>query len=115
MNAHSQDDRTRKSRSIKVKKKTIGEADTKNLKIHSKEENGDRWSVYVDGSSTQESGGAGILLFGLGKEEFKYFIRSKFLVTNNVAKYETLLSGLSLAKKIQARKIILFTDSQFIA
>ena len=51
----------------------------------------------------------------LRKEDFKYSIRFKFPVTNNVAKYEALLSGLRLAKKIWAEKIILFTDSQLIA
>ena len=51
----------------------------------------------------------------LGKEEFKYFIRFKFLVTNNVTEYEVLLSGLRLAKKIRASKVIVFIDSQLIA
>ena len=32
-----------------------------------------------------------------------------------MAKYEAFLSGMRLAKKIRARKIILFTDSKFIA
>ena len=53
-------------------------------------------------------------MVGLGNEEFKYFIRFRFLVTNNMVEYEALLSGLKLAKKIQARKIVLFVDSQLI-
>ena len=50
-----------------------------------------------------------------GKKEFKYSIRFRFLITNNVVEYEALLSGLRLAKKIHARKIVLFTDSKLIA
>ena len=55
------------------------------------------------------------MLIELGKEEFKYSIRFKFLVTNNVTEYEVLLSGLRLAKKIRASKVIVFIDSQLIA
>ena len=62
-----------------------------------------------------KGGGIGILMVRPEKEEFKYSIRFRFPITNNVAEYEALLSGLRLAKKIQARKVLLFTDSQLIA
>lgn len=69
----------------------------------------------MDGSSALNGGEVGILLIELGKEKFKYSIRFKFLVTNNMAQYEALLSRLRLAKKIWAGKVILFTDFQLIA
>ena len=50
------------------------------------------WSVYVDGSSAPESAGAGILLVGPDKKEFKYSIKFTFPVTNNAAEYEALLA-----------------------
>ena len=59
------------------------------------------WSVYVDGSSAQEGAGAGILLVGPDKEEFKYSIKFTFPITNNAAEYEALLTGLRLARKIR--------------
>ena len=54
----------------------------------------------MDGSSAQE--------------EFKYSIKFKFLITNNVAEFETLLSRSRLAKKIRANKITIHTDLQLI-
>ena len=69
------------------------------------------WSVYVDGSSAPESAGAGILLIGTDKEEFKYSIKFTFPITNNAAKYEVLLAGLQLAKRIRADRIRVFVDS----
>ena len=75
----------------------------------------DHWLVYMDGSSAQEGNGARILLIDPKKEEFKYFIRFKFSVTNNVTEYEALLLRLKLAKKIQAGKITIYIDSQLVA
>ena len=72
------------------------------------------WSVYVNGSSSPESAGAGILLVGLDKEEFKYSIKFTFPITNNTAEYEALLAGLQLAKRIRAEKVRIFVDSQLV-
>ena len=72
------------------------------------------WSVYVDGSSSPESAGAGILLVGLDKEEFKYSIKFTFPITNNAAEYEALLAWLQLAKRIHAEKVRVFADSQLV-
>ena len=63
----------------------------------------------MDGSLIQEAGEVGILLVRPIKEESKYSFR--FLITNNVAEYEALLSSLRLAKKIQTGKIVLFPNS----
>ena len=82
---------------------------------YTQEKKRDRWLVYVNGSLAQEGGGVGIFLIGLGKKEFKYSIKFKFLITNNMAEYEALLSGLRLVKKIWAERVTLFTDSQLIA
>ena len=74
----------------------------------------DVWSVYVDGSSAPESIGTGILLVGPDKEEFKYSIKFTFPITNNAAKYEVLLAGLQLAKRIRAERVRDFADSQLV-
>ena len=71
-------------------------------------------SVYVDGSSASDGVGAGILLVGLDKEEFKYSIKFTFPITNNVAEYEALLAGLQLARKIRADRLKVFIDSQLV-
>ena len=72
------------------------------------------WSVYVDGSSAPEGAGAGILLVGPEKEEFKYSIKFTFPITKNPAEYEALLAGLQLAKRIRADKLKVFADSQLV-
>ena len=72
----------------------------------------DIWSVYVDGSSVQED--AGILLIVPDKEEFKCSIKFTFPNTNNAAKYEALLAGLRLAKRIRAHRVKVFADSLLV-
>ena len=74
----------------------------------------DSWSVYVDGSSAQEEAGAGILLIGPDKEEFKYFIKFTFPITNIVAEYEALLASLRIARKIWVGKLKVYADSQLV-
>ena len=89
------------------KGKVVERNATVDLEVHLGGENRDQWLVYVDESLVQEGGDARILLVGPKKEEFKYSIRFRFPVTNNVEEYEALFSGLRLAKKIHAGKIIL--------
>ena len=54
------------------------------------------------------------MLIGPDKEEFKYFIKFTFPITNNAAEYEALLAGLQLAKRIRAEKVRVFVDSQLV-
>ena len=49
------------------------------------------------------------------KEKFKYSIKFRFPITNNVAKYEALMLGLRLAKKIWVGKIVVYKNSQLVA
>ena len=41
----------------------------------------------------------------------KYAIRLQFPATNNEAEYEALLTGLSLAKMLEAKTLIILADS----
>ena len=70
--------------------------------------------MYIDGSLAQESAETKILLIGPGKEEFKYFIKFTFSITNNAVEYETLLAGLWLTRRIWAKKVKVFVDSQLV-
>ena len=72
------------------------------------------WSVYVDELSAQEGVGAGILLVGPNKEEFKCSIKFTFPITNNATKFKALLAGLRLAKRIRVDKVMVFADSQLV-
>ena len=72
------------------------------------------WTVQTEGSTTKKVGGAGVVLISLEKEVLKYAVRLQFSATNNEAEYEALLIGLSLAKVLGAKNLIVQTDSQLI-
>ena len=54
------------------------------------------------------------MLISLEKETLKYADRLQFSATNNEAEYEALLTGLSLAKALGAKSLIVQADSQLI-
>ena len=53
------------------------------------------WMVYVDGAANHKGSGVGLVLIFLEKITIEKSLRLGFLVTNNEAKYETLLVGMS--------------------
>ncbi|KAL5571033.1 hypothetical protein UlMin_020630 [Ulmus minor] len=65
-----------------------------------------QWKLYVDGSSTETSSGAGIILVSPDGVKLSCAIRFKFKATNNQAEYEALLSGLRSAKEFDTVTII---------
>ena len=69
------------------------------------------WTVQTDGSATQKVGGAEVVLISSEGEILKYAVRLQFSATNNEAKYEVLLTGLSLAKALRAKNLIVQADS----
>ena len=60
--------------------------------------------VQTDGSATKKVEGTGVVLISPEKETLKYAVRLQFPTTNNKAEYEALLTGLSLAKALRAKK-----------
>ena len=69
------------------------------------------WMVQTDGSATKKVEGTGVVLISLEKETLKYAVRLQFPTTNNKAEYEALLTGLSLAKALGAKSLIVQADS----
>ena len=72
------------------------------------------WSVHTDGSSTQHSGGAGVVIQTPEGDKIECIIRLDFPTTNNEAEYEALVAGLDLARSAGAENIIIHCDSQVI-
>ena len=64
------------------------------------------WTVQTDESATRKEGGAGVVLIFPEKETLKYAVRLQFTATNNEVEYEALLIGLSLAKALGAKNLI---------
>ena len=58
------------------------------------------WMLAVDGSSTSEGGGAGLMLRSPRGQTWPYALHFEFRVSNNEAEYEALLAGLRLAEQL---------------
>ncbi|XP_056695057.1 uncharacterized protein [Spinacia oleracea] len=72
------------------------------------------WTVFVDGSSTQNGCGAGIICQSHEGDTFEYEMLFNFQASNNEAEYEALLSGIKMCKAAGAEEILGLSDSQLI-
>ncbi|XP_071933287.1 uncharacterized protein [Coffea arabica] len=72
------------------------------------------WTLYVDGASSKEGCGAGLLLISPTGEELPYALRFDFRASNNESEYETLIAGMEMARKLGARSLKVYSDSQLI-
>lgn len=72
------------------------------------------WTLFLDGSSTKLSGGAGIILISPEGFKIQQALKFSFPVTNNVAEYEALIGGVRLAIKLQVKILDIFRDSQLV-
>ena len=72
------------------------------------------WTLYVDGASSKEGCGAGLLFISPTREELPYALRFDFRASNNESEYETLITGMEMARKLGARSIKAYSDSQLI-
>ncbi|XP_074373941.1 uncharacterized protein LOC141714315 [Apium graveolens] len=85
-------------------------------KTHKPEDDQSRlWLLFVDGSSTSNSGGAGVILISPGGFKIQQALKFGFSATNNVAEYEALIAGLKLASDLEAKVIDIFGDSQLVS
>ena len=72
------------------------------------------WSIHMDGSSNQHSGGADVVILTPKGDKIECMIRLDFPTTNNEAEYEALVAGLDLAKAAGTENMIIHCDSQVI-
>ncbi|XP_058726507.1 uncharacterized protein LOC131597862 [Vicia villosa] len=77
--------------------------------------NARRWTLYVDGASSSNGSGAGIILENGEGTLIEVSLSLSFPTSNNQAEYEALLAGLCLANDLEAEDIEVFTDSQLVA
>ncbi|XP_071939223.1 uncharacterized protein [Coffea arabica] len=75
---------------------------------------GEPWVLFVDGVSSKEGSGAGLLLTSPTGEELTYALRFDFLASNNEAECETLLNGLRIAHQMGITAIKVRSDSQLV-
>uniref|UniRef100_A0A2N9EWZ5 Integrase catalytic domain-containing protein n=1 Tax=Fagus sylvatica TaxID=28930 RepID=A0A2N9EWZ5_FAGSY len=77
-------------------------------------EKDEAWTVNIDGSSTKEISGVGVILVSPEKDKFEYALQLRFGATNNEAEYEALLARLKLFKSIGVKSLTLKSDFQLI-
>jgi ribonuclease H / adenosylcobalamin/alpha-ribazole phosphatase len=73
------------------------------------------WVMYFDKSYTLKGAGAGVVLIPPKGDILKYIIQLEFSVTNNIAEYEGLVTGLRLAKELGIQRLLIRGDSQLLA
>jgi ribonuclease HI len=67
--------------------------------------------MYFDGSLKLQGAGAGILFIAPRVEQLKYALQLLFPASNNAAKYEALIHGLSIAVSLNIKKLMVYGDS----
>ena len=98
---------------LDITKQKIGEQE-----INKEKEKGDQcsqiWTLYFDGSKSQEGSGEGcILIDPKGKRHF-LSCRLEFECTNNASKYEALVQGSKKVIYLSAKDLKVFGDSEII-
>jgi ribonuclease HI len=63
------------------------------------------WTMYFDGSLMKMGLGAGLLFISPLRVHMRYAIRLHFPASNNVAKYEALVTGLRIAVELGVRHL----------
>ena len=72
------------------------------------------WKVYVDGTANQRGSGVGLVLVSPEQITIEKSLRLGFSATNNEAKYEVLLEGMSLVQRMEGKVVKMFSDSRLV-
>ncbi|KAL0446190.1 UNVERIFIED_CONTAM: Ribonuclease HI [Sesamum latifolium] len=72
------------------------------------------WKLLVDGPSTSQGSGAGVILETPQGERIQYTLTFNFNASNNEAEYEALLAGMKLAQAVGAKYLEACSDSQLV-
>ncbi|CAL8992276.1 unnamed protein product [Prunus brigantina] len=72
------------------------------------------WTLYFDGSSTSKSGGAGVVLISTDGQVTTLSFKLNFSCTNNAAKYEAFIIGMSTAREMGVERIKIIGDSNLV-
>ena len=62
------------------------------------------WKVCVDGAANQKGSGVGLVLVSPEQITIEKLLRLGFSTTNNEAKYEALLEGMSMVQRMGERQ-----------
>ncbi|XP_010473468.1 PREDICTED: uncharacterized protein LOC104752905 [Camelina sativa] len=71
------------------------------------------WTLFTDGSSSNQGSGVGIILRSPTGEVLEQVIKLGFKASNNETEYKAVVAGLRLAQGLGVTSIQFFCDSQF--
>ena len=69
---------------------------------------------YNDGAANQMGSRVGLVLVSLEKITIEKSLKLGFLATNNEAKYEALLVGMTIVQKMSRKAVEIFSDSRLV-
>ena len=72
------------------------------------------WKVYVDGAANQRGSGVELVLESPKKTIIEKSLRLGFSATNNEAKYEALLQGMAMVRKMEGKAVEMFSDLRLV-
>jgi ribonuclease HI len=72
------------------------------------------WSMFFDGSKTQDGVGAGCVLIDPGQGKTLISFHLEFECTNNTTEYESLVQGLKKAIDLKVKYLKVFGDFEII-
>ncbi|KAL0401879.1 UNVERIFIED_CONTAM: Retrovirus-related Pol polyprotein from transposon.6 [Sesamum latifolium] len=73
-----------------------------------------KWLLHVDGSSTIQGSGSGIVITSPQGKDLELTIKFDFKSSNNEAEYEALVIGMKMAHDAGARNLLAYSNSQLI-
>ncbi|KAL0361353.1 UNVERIFIED_CONTAM: hypothetical protein Sradi_3819800 [Sesamum radiatum] len=73
----------------------------------------EHWVFHVDGSSTMQGSGAGVVITSPQGEDMEFAVGFNFKA-NNEAEYEALVLGMRITQDAGALHLIAYSDSQLI-
>ncbi|KAL0313455.1 UNVERIFIED_CONTAM: hypothetical protein Sradi_5744800 [Sesamum radiatum] len=73
------------------------------------------WLLHMDGSSTIQGSGAGIVITSPQGEDLEFAIKFNFKASNNEAEYEALVIGIRMAHEAGARHLLAYSDDRWEA
>ncbi|KAK4397414.1 hypothetical protein Sango_1578000 [Sesamum angolense] len=74
----------------------------------------EKWLLHVDGSSTTQDSGAGIVITSPYGEDLEFVVKFGFKASNNEVEYEVLVIGIRMTHEVEARHLVAYSYSQLI-
>ncbi|XP_075658716.1 uncharacterized protein LOC142628520 [Castanea sativa] len=72
------------------------------------------WKLYVDGAANKKGSEVGLVILSPDQITIEKSLRLGFSATNNEAKYEALLVGIAMVKKMEGKNVEAFSNSRLV-